>query len=448
MKGRPASPMLEHLKLIFKDKPVTVAEIGVFRGENAKYMLDNFNIEKLYLIDPYDNQDSDWIGNYKKLVVKAEGIAKKLLAPYKDKIVWLRMKSDEAVSHIKEKLDFYYIDGNHRLDYVSRDINNYTKLLKPDGWAGGHDYTDKGPPNIQVKAAVDRYVEENECRLTVVLGNEKYADWWFPKLKIHFIWVGSHPLSYADYLGLKTAEQVYGIKPYLWTDSIATKSEWFLRCEDEFIPKFIPSDWLRYEDRISEIAMLANYVRYKILEKAGGLYLDTDTLCIKPIFDLDLKGVCMGIECIYKKNEMYKRKQVHQQIINNAVIYVENPADQLMTYIVEHCEAVFETDGHKAHASSGPKLITPILNTTTDPCTILPKHLFYKYNYTKEEVYKIWEDHPIPDDMYVLHWWGGARSGTIRPFVEKTVTPEYAKTSNSLYAKVARQSLGDLRNGI
>ena len=39
----------------FKDKPITVVEIGSFRGHNALNILKELNVKKLYIIDPYNS---------------------------------------------------------------------------------------------------------------------------------------------------------------------------------------------------------------------------------------------------------------------------------------------------------------------------------------------------------------------------------------------------------
>jgi len=47
-------------KNYFKNKPITVIEIGTYEGFNAKSMLKTLNINKIYLIDPYEEY-SDYL---------------------------------------------------------------------------------------------------------------------------------------------------------------------------------------------------------------------------------------------------------------------------------------------------------------------------------------------------------------------------------------------------
>lgn len=48
--------------------------------------------------------------------------------------------SSEAVKRFREKVDFVYIDGNHKYKYVKKDLENYYPLVKKGGVFGGHDF--------------------------------------------------------------------------------------------------------------------------------------------------------------------------------------------------------------------------------------------------------------------------------------------------------------------
>jgi len=91
-------------------------------------------VKKLYLVDPWKPYDQ-----FKKQESHYQ-IAKKILADYSDKVVWLRMTSDEAVDKIPNELDFVYIDGNHRYEFVKDDIENYLPKVREGGLLAGHDY--------------------------------------------------------------------------------------------------------------------------------------------------------------------------------------------------------------------------------------------------------------------------------------------------------------------
>ena len=116
---------IKFAKIYFKLNPITAIEVGVFEGENAKSILKNLNIDRIFLIDPYKKYD-----DYKKEgncinIVKAKQKAFKRLKRFSNKIIWILDYSSNASKEIKRKVDFVYIDGNHKYKYVKDDLENY-----------------------------------------------------------------------------------------------------------------------------------------------------------------------------------------------------------------------------------------------------------------------------------------------------------------------------------
>jgi len=130
-------PSFIFMKKIFGEKLLTGAEIGVERGRNSNCILKELNIEKLYLIDPWENYDeievkwSHMDSNYGHVQRTFEN----------DKRVRIiRELSENGVYHIKKNsLDFVYIDGNHLYEYVCKDIELYFDRVKKGGVIAGHD---------------------------------------------------------------------------------------------------------------------------------------------------------------------------------------------------------------------------------------------------------------------------------------------------------------------
>ena len=118
------------------------AEIGTEAGKYA-FILCSY-IPRLHLscIDPWFDYDDG--GGYKDSVDQERfdayyGEARKRLAPFD--VSFYRFFSSDAVKQFSDNsLDFVYIDGNHRLDYVCQDIINWTEKVKPGGIIAGHDY--------------------------------------------------------------------------------------------------------------------------------------------------------------------------------------------------------------------------------------------------------------------------------------------------------------------
>jgi predicted O-methyltransferase YrrM len=155
-------------KEYFKKKPITVAEIGSFRGENAESILRTLNVEKIFLIDPYEEYDKYREDGYYYLVKKAENKAKKRIGSFRKKVNFIKKFSKDAVKNIP-KCDFIYIDGNHDYEYVLEDLNLYSKKLNEKGILAGHDIQMEGVVN-----AVLKFLEKNKKYQLHI----ESPDWW------------------------------------------------------------------------------------------------------------------------------------------------------------------------------------------------------------------------------------------------------------------------------
>jgi hypothetical protein len=162
---------------------LTGIEIGVAGGEHALSILKTLQISRLYLIDPYEMYESytegaNHYGIDQKPLRDTEKIARELLEPYSEKLVWVKNFSSEAVNEIKELVDFVYIDGNHQLEFVTEDIENYFPLVRDGGVIGGHDfYNGFQREHDGVVNSVTSFAIKNSLTLRVEM-----PDWWIEKI--------------------------------------------------------------------------------------------------------------------------------------------------------------------------------------------------------------------------------------------------------------------------
>jgi len=163
--------MIKFIKNRMGDKPLVGCEIGVYTGHNAENILRTLNIKKIYLVDPYTTYtDGDGVFSDRS---PYERMAKKRLRKFRDKTEFIKAKSGDANTRIKEKLDFVYIDGNHSYDYVKDDIKKYYPLVKKGGVLGGHNYHSSF---FDVVKVVNEFTN---CTGYKLYG--KKCDWWIVK---------------------------------------------------------------------------------------------------------------------------------------------------------------------------------------------------------------------------------------------------------------------------
>jgi len=167
MADRDVRPFIHFLK---GKKELVGVEVGAESGNNAKIMFEELDIHHMYLIDVYDTyfgMNGHGVLDSKKTGNACYNGAVNNLRNYMDKITWIIDYSEYAIEKIKEKVDFVYIDGNHRYEYVKKDIELYYPIVKIGGVFGGHDF--KAEESGVIQAVTERF------------GNNIYQknwDWW------------------------------------------------------------------------------------------------------------------------------------------------------------------------------------------------------------------------------------------------------------------------------
>jgi len=84
--------------------------------------------------------------------------------------------SADAISDIPDNVDFVYIDGNHKYEYVKQDMEMYYKKVKKGGVLGGHDIYNEFCPehNGIVRAFVEFMANKKNYFI-------QCPDWWIVK---------------------------------------------------------------------------------------------------------------------------------------------------------------------------------------------------------------------------------------------------------------------------
>ena len=123
----------------------SVSEIGVWKGEFSKSILDSCPcIREYYLLDPWRKM-ADWNKPF-NFVEDLDAVyeeAMKNLHGHRDKIKVLRGKTIEVISQIPDKsLDFAYIDGDHTLRGIAIDLISILPKMKSGSFIGLDDFYD------------------------------------------------------------------------------------------------------------------------------------------------------------------------------------------------------------------------------------------------------------------------------------------------------------------
>ena len=115
-------------------------EIGVHKGDLSKCILSNWD-GTLYMVDTWspmedyhdDSMSGDLFTNLNKTIEN--------IKEYQDRGLIIRMTSEQASNLFADNsLDFVYIDGNHKYEYVLQDLNLWYPKVKKGGYLIGDDY--------------------------------------------------------------------------------------------------------------------------------------------------------------------------------------------------------------------------------------------------------------------------------------------------------------------
>lgn len=157
-------------------------EIGVEQGVFSEIICKtNFNV-KLFCVDPWQPYKAYVDHQRRDKLERFCWRARKRLYPYNATI--LRKTSMEAIKDFADNsLDFVYIDANHSYKFVTEDITEWAKKVKPGGIVSGHDYMlrpERGE-SFKVKEAVDDYVKKNNIVGLTIYADDVYPSWMFRK---------------------------------------------------------------------------------------------------------------------------------------------------------------------------------------------------------------------------------------------------------------------------
>ena len=177
----------------------TGIEIGSHLGESANDIIKSFKQLNLICIDVWDlslfKDDGYDIPNIDN--VYEQFLSNIVHYGIDDRIVPIKMSSEDASKIINDKFDFCYIDGIHNEENIYLDLINWYPKLKDDGFICGDDwlfnnvnpdewfkYTSVEEHTVDfenewegsVRRGLKRFAKENKLKLY-----SKYNFWWMEK---------------------------------------------------------------------------------------------------------------------------------------------------------------------------------------------------------------------------------------------------------------------------
>lgn len=176
----------------FHKKNLKIAELGVFRGDFSKILLDTLQPEELFLVDIFPSVmcSGDKDGN-NMLYENLEEYYPKLLETYKDNknVKIVKSTTQDFLTSLPDNfLDIVYIDADHSYEGVKRDLELSLKKVKPDGIIAGHDYLYMRE-NDGVSRAVDEFCKTYNRKISILTedGCPTFVIYNTPKINVSLV---------------------------------------------------------------------------------------------------------------------------------------------------------------------------------------------------------------------------------------------------------------------
>ena len=149
----------------FKGKPnLTFLQLGVYTGDASEWLCENILTDDSSMLVDVDT----WAGSDESEHTsidfgKVFSYYNSRIAKY-DKVVKMRMTTQEYFTKYFQFFNFIYVDANHTADAVAYDAVNSWKLLKRGGILAFDDYMwgQDMKPELTPRPAIDNFLEFHE----------------------------------------------------------------------------------------------------------------------------------------------------------------------------------------------------------------------------------------------------------------------------------------------
>lgn len=196
----------------------------------------------------------------------------------------------------------------------------------------------------------------------------------------HRIWVGGPMPDHLAAYGDTWAQHHPGWDHQLWTETNmpALRNQQLYDDAERIAPGH-------------EGQFRADVARYELLARHGGVYVDCDLECRKPIDDL-----CdVAAFAAWEHTDRW---------VNNAFMGAVPGHPFLVALIAGLAQHVRRRPGERPNKLSGPQYLTPVYRRFARDVTVYPKDWFYPYLWS--ELDRQGEDFP---DAYAVHHWNHRR---------------------------------------
>ena len=163
--------------IVSNQQKINILEIGCFEGLSSTFFADNLldhPESTLTCVDPFlnisDNDHAELLRseNTKYSNVESRFDYNMTICNHANKILVHKKTSDEFFETNQAFYDFMYIDGSHKPDIITRDMENSFRFLNSGGIMWINDYLGGPPYDDTIQRTMDAVLKAHEGEYEVI----------------------------------------------------------------------------------------------------------------------------------------------------------------------------------------------------------------------------------------------------------------------------------------
>ena len=249
---------------------------------------------------------------------------------------------------------------------------------------------------------------------------------------IHFIFglekkFGNRPFSIFHYLAIKSAYEINEPDKIYFYYKYEPQGYWWGKAKKYVEPILISVPRQIYGNKLYHYAHKSDVIRLMILFKYGGIYLDIDTICLRPFTNL------LNNSCVMAK-ELLHNGEEHG--LCNAVILAEKGSKFIQYWLSTYKH--FRSKGKDIYwAEHSVRVPLKIAELYPNTLHIEPERSFFYPSYFQEDLKMLFQKNLSFPEAYVFHLW---ESLSFDSYLSK-LTREYILAVDTSYNIIARNFL-------
>ena len=417
-------------RVLQKRKALTGVELGVQRGIFSKNILSQWPNAQQYLLVDLWKPMTNYVDSANVNSQQANSIFKEALENTRQWNVKIcrNLTSECAKIYHNSLYDFIYVDARHDYNGVYEDLKNWFPKLTKNGIIAGHDYMTAGQQSKlrpsdkweingdgsiditkrSVLGAVDDFFGLMNYPLQIIDTKNNWKTWLvdtsneYPSSHIpsrfHFIWVSckwhekQEPIPEEVLARIDQWKRMYPTwYIVVWTNVL--------------IEEHFPVLYKLFQ-KINTEAWVSDILRYHVIAKYGGIYLDTDIIPLRKI-PSDLLKTTFTV-CERPRDTTFQKCF----LACNAIIAstYEHPEIKVIAQKAVDVTKQKINQKHQSHSNrydvalTGPRLWSEYLKNSTSTITTLTSKTFYPCDWKDRTLCK--KDKYIHDyNVFAMHLW-------------------------------------------